>query len=67
MPHQANVERLVARYPVGADVEVSYDPAHADVAVLEPGFGFGNVIGVAAGLGLLAIGGLWLRAVLGAA
>ena len=67
IPNEARVEKIVARYPHGAQVRVAYDPNSPGLAVLEPGLGVGNCIGVTFGLVVLASGALWLRAVLGAA
>jgi hypothetical protein len=60
-------EEVVARYPAGQDVTVYYDPAHPDVAVLDPknrdGSGLPIVFGVIFGgvamvfMGLLAVAG----------
>jgi len=64
MPREA-AEALVARYPVGAAVEVFYDPAKPAIAVLEPGSDHNQRLaailgGIAAGafllLGLAMIG-----------
>jgi len=67
IPNEARVEKIVARYPHDAQVEVAYDPSDPQVAVLEPGLGVGNCVGVALGLVLFTGGALWLRAVVGAA
>jgi hypothetical protein len=54
-------EEVVARYPVGQDVAVYYDPAHPDVAVLDPknrdGSGLPIVLGVlVGGVGMVIMG-----------
>ena len=54
-PSRSRAERWAARYPEGARVEVFYDPARPDRAVLERGVGRGP-------LALLAWGGLFLLA-----
>jgi uncharacterized protein DUF3592 len=46
----------VERYPEGSAVDVHYDPAHPDVAVLEPGAGPGPGLCILAGLALLGYG-----------
>ena len=53
-----NTERaksLLARYPVGTQVEVSYDPSDPNRSVLEPGPKDGALMMVAVGFGLLAL------------
>jgi hypothetical protein len=67
VPYLEKAHRIAASYPPGAEVDVWYDPRDPRQAVLEPGIGLGNCVGVAAGLGLLAGGSIWLRAVTGAA
>jgi len=60
---KAYAEAVVRRYPPGSAVPVAYDPAHPDVACLEPG-----VIGTCAPyffIGLPLVGlGLYLAFVL---
>ena len=51
---------FVARYPVGATVTVSYDPAHPERAVLNPGRHLANLFLVAIGLALVAAGCVFL-------
>ena len=67
IPNVDRVEKIVARYPDGAEVQVAYDPVNPEVAVLEPGLGLGNCLGVGLGVALLIGGALWLRALMGAA
>jgi len=67
IPNEARVEKTVARYPHGAPVNVAYDPSNPAIAVLEPGLGFGNCLGVATGLVLFVAGSPWLRSILCAA
>jgi len=47
---------LIAPYPVGADVDVFYDPANPKVAVLEPGGGIRGYLLVLPPLILTALG-----------
>jgi len=67
LPNLDRVEKIVARYPDGAEVQVAYDPINPEVAVLEPGLGVGNCLGVGFGVALLIGGALWLSGLLGAA
>jgi uncharacterized protein DUF3592 len=67
IPNEERVEKIVARYPHGAQVNVAYDPRNPSIAVLEPGLGVGNCLGVAMGVALFAAGAVWLRLILGAA
>ena len=67
IPNVDRVEKIVARYPDGAEVQVAYDPINPEVAVLEPGLGVGNCLGVGFGVALLIGGALWLSGLLGAA
>jgi hypothetical protein len=55
-PSLSNAVVRARRYPVGAAVTVWVDPEDPRRCVLEPGFGFGNVLGTAIGLGLMALG-----------
>jgi hypothetical protein len=53
---------VIARYPVGAAVPVSYDPARSDQSVLEPGRdGRDTVWGLVVGVGAIGGGLLFLR------
>ncbi|HVW21819.1 MAG TPA: DUF3592 domain-containing protein [Opitutaceae bacterium] len=54
--------QAVRRYPPGADVPVSYDPAEPARSVLEPGAGAGVWVNPGSGLLLLALAGFFLRA-----
>ena len=47
---------VLARYALGADVVVHYDPLTPDRAVLQPGIGVGNVVRLALVLPVLAAG-----------
>ena len=67
VPNVDRVEKIVARYRHGAEVHVAYDPVNPEVAVLEPGLGIANYLGVGLGVALLVGGTLWLRALMGAA
>ena len=67
VPRVDRVEKIVARYRHGADVQVAYNPINPEIAVLEPGLGVGNCLGVGLGVALLVGGALWLRALMGAA
>lgn len=66
IPNVDRVEKVVARYPHRAEVEVAYDPVNPEISVLEPGLGVGNCVGVGLGAALLIGGALWLRALMGA-
>jgi hypothetical protein len=46
---------IVARYPVGKQVSVSYDPAAPDKSVLEPGITSGSYIVIGMGVLFLVI------------
>ena len=51
---------LIAPYPVGADVDVFYDPDNTGTAVLEPGGGLRGLLLVLPPLILAGIGGMLL-------
>jgi hypothetical protein len=48
-----NAEKVVQKYPLGAEVKVFYNPSNPAYAVLEPGVGLNAP--VQAGVGLLLI------------
>lgn len=51
-------EAMLARYPVGAEVQVRYDPDNPDESVLEPGKVAGNLLFAAAACVALCLGGI---------
>ena len=66
---QANAEKVAARYPAGATVQVYYDPGKPETAVLEPGPTAGLLIPLFVGAVVSLVGGLMtyflLRKILG--
>lgn len=54
----------VARYPVGKQVQVHYDPTAPADSVLEPGTTWSSSLAYFIGLGMLAVGGLILLSAL---
>lgn len=55
---EAKARETVERYPVGASVQVAYDPTRPERAVLEPGVGSGRIwvmVGLAAALFAIAL------------
>jgi len=55
-PSQEFAKSYVDKYPVGARVQVYYNPADPEIATLEPGLGKGDWLVLAIGLGMLVMG-----------
>lgn len=55
-PSQEFARSYVDKYPVGARVQVYYNPANPEMATLEPGLGKGDWLVLAIGLGMLILG-----------
>ena len=59
-PSQEFAASYVQKYPVGANIQVYYNPQNPEQATLEPGVGKGDWLVFAIGLGTLILGILFL-------
>jgi hypothetical protein len=58
-----NAEKVVQKYPLGAEVKVFYNPSNPAYAVLEPGMGHNAPVQAGIGLLLIMIGlSVWRHA-----
>lgn len=55
-PSQEFAKSYVDKYPVGASVQVYYNPLNPEMATLEPGLAKGDWLVLAIGLGMLVMG-----------
>ena len=55
-PTQEFAKSYVEKYPVGASVQVYYNPANPETSTLEPGLGKGDWLILAIGLGMFFLG-----------
>ena len=58
---ESRARDVVARYPVGSAVSVSYDPQNPSYAMIEPGVSFGSVILLIIGVGFVGIAAIFAR------
>jgi hypothetical protein len=56
---QARAEELVKRFPVGAEVDVFYNPIRPDIGILVPGVHWGSCGWIIGGLGFIILP-LWI-------